>query len=226
MLAEPGSEIQAMNAKKMLLSLVPWLLFSFMIHRRGEQAAGIAALAAAALAVLFIARAVKTGVKIIDVTGVVTFGAMGLASLTAGSEVTRWVADYGRGTSALVLAAVMITSAATVPFTEQYARESVPRQLWASPAFRAVNRRISLLWGAVMLVMGGGHLLAGYLDPMSAPVSGVRPLDLLLNWALPVVLILTAVVCTRRLAGHSTSDPAAQHIGADRAGAAPTGVTR
>jgi hypothetical protein len=32
------------------------------------------------------------------------------------------------------------------PFTEQYARESVPRQFWSSPAFKQTNRRLTIMW--------------------------------------------------------------------------------
>ena len=41
-----------MNAKKMFLSLIPWVLFSLVINRHGANEAAIAALLAAGLAVL------------------------------------------------------------------------------------------------------------------------------------------------------------------------------
>lgn len=183
-----------MNSNKMFLSLIPWAVFSVIINRRGSDAAAIAALAAAALSLFFLAReSQKGGVKIIDVTGVATFGALAFIGFSGGQSVTNWIADYGRGTAALVLAAIMLASSITVPFTEQYARESVPRESWTSPAFRSVNRKISALWGGAAAVMGAGHLLAGRLDPASNPVAGARPVDLILNWALPIALILFAV---------------------------------
>jgi hypothetical protein len=75
--------------------------------------------------------------------------------------VNDWVADYGRGSAALALAAVMLVSSFTVPFTVQYARESVPQEYWHTPTFRAVNRKISLLRAGALAVIGAGHLLAG-----------------------------------------------------------------
>jgi hypothetical protein len=189
-----------MNAKKMFLSLVPWVVFTVVINRRGADAAAIAALAAAGLSLVFLIRDSRSsGVKVIDVTGVVTFGVLAGWGFAGGQSTTNWIADYGRGAAALVLAAIMLLSAVTVPFTEQYARESVPREYWNSPVFRAINRRISSLWGVVVLVMGAGHLLAGVVDPASDPVSGARPVDLLLNWALPIVLIMFAIKQTQQI---------------------------
>jgi hypothetical protein len=195
-----GRGVVAVNSKKMFLSLIPWVLFSVIINRRGADAAAIAALAAAGLSLLFLVKDSQKGnVKIIDVTGVVTFGALAVLGFVGGQSVTDRIADDGRGSAAIVLAVIMLGSAVTVPFTEQYARESVPREHWTSPVFRSVNRRISALWGGVVAVMGLGHLLAGALDPATNPVAGARPVDLILNWALPIVLILFAVQRTEQL---------------------------
>lgn len=205
-----------MNSKKMFLSLVPWLVFTVVINRRGADAAAIAALAAAALSLVFLVKdSQQTGVKIIDVTGVLTFGALAFVGFSGGQSVTDWIADYGRGTAALVLAVIMLGSAITVPFTEQYARESVPREYWKSPVFRSVNRKISALWGAVVTLIGLGHLLAGAIDPASNPVSGARPFDLFLNWGVPIALIFLAVNATQKISS-------AAGDGAPPAPAAPT----
>jgi len=199
-----------MNSKKMFLSLVPWVLFSVVINRHGANAAAIAAAAAAVLSLVFLVKDnEQTGVKIIDVTGVLTFGSLAALGFVGGQSIDNWIADYGRGTSALVLAVIMLGSAITVPFTEAYARGSVPQEYWRSPVFRSVNRKISALWGVVVAIMGAGHLLAGAIDPASNPVSGARPVDLILNWGLPIALILFAVKQTQQLSdaagGHPTT---------------------
>ena len=196
-----------MNSKKMFLSLIPWVLFSVVVNRRGADAAAFAALGAAALSLVFLFKdAARSAIKIIDVTGVLTFGGIGVWGLIGGQSVDDWLADYARGGAAIVLAVIMLGSAVTVPFTEQYARESVPQEFWHSPVFRAVNRKISALWGVVVLVMGFGHLLAGLIDPVSNPLSGARPVDLLLNWVVPIGLILLAVKGTERLSATAHDD--------------------
>jgi hypothetical protein len=151
-----------MNAQKMFISLVPWLVFSVMIHRQGAHAAGFAAVIATVLAAgLLIRDSRHGGVKVVDMTGVLTFGVLAVISFAGGTSVTDWIANYGRGAAALVLAVVMLGSVPVLPFTEQYARESVPSQYWGSPTFRSINRRISLAWGVAVLVMAAAHLLAG-----------------------------------------------------------------
>ena len=47
------------------------------------------------------------------------------------------------------------------PFTESYARESTPKEIWGTPQFRAVNRTISLVWGLAFLVGTISLIVAG-----------------------------------------------------------------
>jgi hypothetical protein len=183
-------------------------VFTVIINRRGADAAATAALAAAGLSLVLLVKDVRhSGIKIIDVTGVMTFAALAGLALTGPSH-TDAIADYGRGSAAAVLALVMLLSAVTVPFTEQYARETVSRQYWSTPEFRSVNRRISALWGGVVAIMAIGHLIAGYVDPVSQPATGARPVDLVLNWAVPVALVMFAIKRTELLSdtGSSPSD--------------------
>jgi hypothetical protein len=195
-----------MNIKQMLLSFVPWIAFSVLAQRGGAQGATAACLVATALAILFTVRNSKTSsVKLIDLTGIATFGVMTAVAAVGDTATDANVIDFGRGASALVLGAVMLISVAFVPFTEQYARESVPREYWGSPVFRAVNRRISAIWAAAILAMGFGHLIAGHLDPNSAPQAGSRPIDLLFNWVLPVLLVLGAMQLTNKAVAASPS---------------------
>jgi hypothetical protein len=193
-----------MNPMSMIVSLIPWGLFSVMIERRGAHSAGFAALAAAALALWFAQKDSKNGgYKIIDVAGIVTFGALAVVTFAGGDSVADWVADYGRATASLVLALVMLGSALTVPFTEQYARLSVPREYWGSPTFRATNRRISAVWGLTVAIMSLSHWIAGIADPATKADGGSRPADLILNWVIPVVLVLGAVAYTKRASANA-----------------------
>jgi hypothetical protein len=92
------------------------------------------------------------------------------------------------------LALVMPGSLLVVPFTEQYARESVLRQYWHSPVFRAVNRRISAVFGLAVLAAAACHLYAGYLG---AHADLTHAANLALNWVIPVLAILAAINYTR-----------------------------
>src|ERR1700712_4982477 len=139
-----------MNGKKILIGLAPWAAFTVLTGLTSNDNVGYAALAAFfGSLVLAIIGAARGGVKILDVAGVVTFGVVAVLGFTAGID--DLLVDYARGAAALVLGLVMLASAYTVPFTEQYARERVERRYWGSPVFRATNRSISLVWAQVVL---------------------------------------------------------------------------
>ncbi|SCC56641.1 MULTISPECIES: hypothetical protein [unclassified Gordonia (in: high G+C Gram-positive bacteria)] len=200
-----------MNAKSMILGLAPWFVFAWAAERLGADHVTLAAIAACALALaVTIYEAVRTGGgwKMIDVAGVVLFGVIALIGIVGDTQVDEALVFFGRGGSAFVLAAVMAVSAFTVPFTEQYARETVDPALWHSPVFRAKNRQISLLWAGAIALMGCSHIVAGLLAS-SASVSGSHPGNILLNWVVPIALIVFAVKRTRAIADAAPSAPAA-----------------
>jgi hypothetical protein len=183
-----------MNSKKMIFSLVPWVAFTLVVNKGGSGAVGFAALGAALLALVFTLRGRgHESVKVIDAAGIATFSVIAALAFTGSSSFKDDLANYGRGGSALVLAVVMLGSLLFVPFTEQYARESVPQEYWGSPVFRAVNRKISAIWGLAILAMSGSHLIAGYIE---ATGTLARRENLLLNWVIPILLVLGAIKFT------------------------------
>ncbi|HET6152056.1 MAG TPA: hypothetical protein VFE15_03820 [Marmoricola sp.] len=191
-----------MNPTKMLLGIAPWIAFSIIADRLGADRVGLAAaIACLGSLVLALRGAREDGVKIIDAAGVVTFAALGVAGALASHTARVDLVDFGRGGSAVVLATVMLVSAFTVPFTEQYARAQVDRRYWGSPVFRSTNRRISLVWAGSLFVMAAGHLVQGALAHSGSSFSG----NLLLNFALPVVLCLGAVKMTQRIADEGSA---------------------
>ncbi|VTU41421.1 hypothetical protein H4P1_00053 (plasmid) [Variovorax sp. PBS-H4] len=196
-----------MNPVKLLLGFLPWLLYSVLTDLPIDGIAGPAAILATVVSVVLLLVNRKNGISIIDATSAVVFGALTVVAFAGGAE---WIHDYGRATSAVVLAVVMLISSVTVPFSEQYARSSVPQQYWGSPIFRAKNRRISALWGFTMLIMTGSHLLATFLLE-----EGTTAGQFLLNWLVPALLVVLAVKQTKRMSG--------DHVEQASAGAATTG---
>lgn len=190
-----------MNAKSLLIALAPWVLFSMITERMGADAVGFAAaLACAGSLALAVHGATRGGgLKIIDAAGVVTFALIAVIGFAGGHQVDTLLAHYGRGGAALILALVMGASALTLPFTEQYARETVDRRYWGSPVFRAKNRAISFLWAGVLAAMAVCHFIAGALAATAA-VPGSHPGNIVLNWVIPVLLVMKAVNQTRRIA--------------------------
>lgn len=190
-----------MKFGQMVLGLVPWFLFSILTARLGDNQVALAATlsAVAAIAVAFYQRG--SGLKLIDIAGVVTFVVIAAIGFIGGHDVDESLANFARGGTTLILGAVMLVSAFTVPFTEQYARESVDKAYWKTPQFRATNRRISMGWGIALVVMAASHFVAGALDPIGeAATSGARAVDLVCNWVIPIVLIVGAVKFTQATA--------------------------
>ena len=171
------------------LAFVPWVLFSLITQHDTLKAAAVTALIAS---VVIAAPSVVAGrPKVLELGAVVAFVGFTIVAFIADPSTTAWLARYARAIAALLLALIAFSSLLFVPFTEQYARESVRRQFWATPRFKEINRRLTLLWGCVFLVMMVSHVIAGALDS--------RRGNTIFNWVVPIVLIIWAVKRTGEL---------------------------
>jgi hypothetical protein len=184
-----------MSQTRLLESLVPWVLFSLIVERRGSSAAGIAALAAAALSLVFLLRHRAKGLKLLDVWVFTVFVVMTVLAFATGGSFQTDIVDYGRGIVGVALAIVMLGSVVTFPFTEQYARDVIPRDRWANPALRAAHRRLSAIWGVAVMLIAACHLYAGH-EQHSSDLSLTK--NLVFNWIVPAVLVGIASLATRR----------------------------
>lgn len=204
--------------QKVLLGFVPWIVFSLVATRVGPGAVGVACVLAFVLAVGLIVRSLRRGesAKLLEVTGAAVFLVLGIASV-ADPGIDALLAGYGRAIAAAVLAAVILVTLPVMPFTEQYARESVPREYWHTPQFRSINRRISAAWGGVVAAMAVSHAVAGTFETPD-PGFGLlhRPVDLLFNWIVPGLLVWAAARYSQRVSGAPDDTPAVPTI-AERA---------
>lgn len=165
------------------LAFVPWILFSLITQRDSLTAAAVVALIASILIAL---RSISTsGPKLLEIGAVAAFVGFAIVALLADASTTMWLERYARAIAALMLAAIAFGSLLFTPFTEQYARESVPRQFWSSPRFQQVNRRLTTMWGFVFSAMVFSHVLAGAID--------TRRANTIFNWVIPIILIVWAV---------------------------------
>jgi hypothetical protein len=165
------------------VALVPWVVFGLLAQHSTLKVAAIGALLASAVIAVRSIRA--GGAKVLELGAVLAFAGFVVVAFGADHATGAWVARYARAISAALLAAIAFGSLLAVPFTEQYARESVPRQFWSSPQFKQINRRLTAMWGFVFTLMIPAHVIAGAVDTHRANV--------ILNWAIPVALILWAV---------------------------------
>jgi hypothetical protein len=144
-------------------SFAPWAAF-LMAVRVGNVYWGAGVAAVAAIAVL--ARAVsRHQAHLFDYVGVVYFGGMlALLAIIQPGDISAW----GRYAQAVAHGSLTVIVFLSVligrPFTESYARDQSPQEVWDSPHFHAFNRRISLLWGLAFLVGTISLIVAGSTD--------------------------------------------------------------
>jgi hypothetical protein len=165
---------------KSFRGFVPWIIFWVVASPSSwEYAAGGALLAAL---ILLIPSSDRGSIKLLDIASIVFFGALTIAGLILDRSQLSWLEDYSQAISSGALAIVVLGSLAFVPFTEQYAREQAPREVWATPLFKQINRMLTLVWGLVFAASAILGVIAQQID------SGTD----WLNWIIPIGLIVGA----------------------------------
>jgi hypothetical protein len=163
------------------VALVPWVLFS-VVCRVSVDAASLLALVAAAV---IAAPGIKAGrPKILELAAVVSFAGFAAVVLAIDPGAADTLHRYARAIAAGLLAVIAFGSLLFTPFTEQYARESLPERVWSTPRFKAANRALTAMWGGVFAAMVPCHIVAGSLDTQRA--------NLIFNWVVPVLLVMWA----------------------------------
>ena len=120
------------------VGFVPWIIFWVVASPSTWEYATLGALIAAVI--LAIPDAQKRSLKLLDVTTIVFFGVFSLLAIFLDPADLDWLEDYSQAISSGVLAVFVLGSLAFVPFTEQYARESAPREIWNTPQFKQIIR--------------------------------------------------------------------------------------
>lgn len=148
---------------ELLWSFGPWIVF--LLANRVTTFNGAAA-AGATAALVVVGRAVsRRRLHLLDVAGLVYFLALGGVLLAVHpGHLDSWARYAQAGSHAALTVIVFGSILVGRPFTESYARDTTPAQLWHTPAFRAVNRRISAVWGLAFLVGTASLIVAGAVD--------------------------------------------------------------
>jgi hypothetical protein len=191
---------------ELIWSFAPWVVFLTGV-RVGNVYWGAGAAAVAAIVVL--ARALsRHQAHLFDVVGVVYFvGLLVLLAIIQPGDISTW----GRYAQAVAHGSLTVIVFGSVlighPFTEGYARQQAPREVWDSPHFHAFNRKISAVWGLAFLVGAISLVFAGATDSR----------QILLRLIVPFGALAYAYTYTERQAAlveqtvHSSpSDPEAQ----------------
>src|ERR1700689_1022062 len=147
----------------MIWSFAPWMVFLAGV-RVGNVYWG--ASVGALVAIVVLARALsRHKAHLFDYVGVVYFiGMLVVLAIVPPDDIGTW----GRYAQAVAHGSLCVIVFASVlvnrPFTEAYAREQAPKEIWNSPAFRAFNRKISAVWGLAFLLGTISMVLAGTTD--------------------------------------------------------------
>lgn len=157
--AEPTAPATGSGAAKVrsllsspILGIAPWILMSVLAGPgRFELAAGLAL--ALSVAVAIAGRAVGLSVKLLDLAGIVFFAVLLVIGLIISADERTWLDSWAGELSNIMLVVVAAGSMLIrTPFTLQYAREMVPRELWSNPGFIRTNYVITGVWAAAFLV--------------------------------------------------------------------------
>jgi hypothetical protein len=155
-------------------SFAPWVVFLVTARITSFKAAiGFGAVAG----IVVFARAVsRRRVHMLDVASTVYFVALGaiVVSLNPG-HLDTWSRYAQAGSHAALTVLVFGSILLDHPFTESYARETTPRELWNTDAFHEINRRISMVWGLAFLVGTVSLIVAGAVDYREALLRVVVP---------------------------------------------------
>jgi hypothetical protein len=144
----------------MLLAFAPFIAFSVVNH----IIAPIPALVIGALvSLVLIGRDLISGhlTKILEVGTCLLFGGLSVYAFISDREWSVIGVKLAIDTGLLLI--VLFSLIIDHPFTIQYARESVPRELWASPQFRRTNQVITLVWLAAFCGIVVADLLLLYM---------------------------------------------------------------
>jgi hypothetical protein len=186
-----------MNPLSLILGFLPLIAFSVMSGRVAGNGAAWAALVACAIAIVLVAAKRTWPPKVMDLFQAALFGVIAVVGFVGGNSVDAWLFDWANGLATLVLGLLILAFVPVVPFTEQYARESVPEEYWGSPIFKRINRNLSLAWGVAIVVMGLSSLAVALLHTRADSATDANPLDLVLNWVVPIAVIVYMVRFTR-----------------------------
>ena len=178
------------------VGFAPWIIFWVVAGPSTWEYATLGALIAAVI--LAVPDAQKHSLKLLDVTTIAFFARVLAARRLPRPADLDWLEDYSQAISSGVLAVIVLGSLAFVPFTEQYARESTPREVWDTPVFKQVNRTLTTVWGLVFAASAVCGVIAQNVD------SGKD----WLNWIIPIILIVGAFKYTANVVRTAPGDAA------------------
>ena len=144
----------------LIWSFSPWL--AFLAGTRITSLYGGIAAGAAAAAIVTARAIARRRLHLLDVAGLCYFLVLGAVLVTIHpGHLDLWSRYAQAGSHAALTVIVFGSILAGHPFTESYARHTVPAAAWHTRKFHAINRRISAVWGLAFLAGTLSLIIAG-----------------------------------------------------------------
>jgi len=186
-----------MKPLSLILGFIPWIAFSFLAHRIAADAVAWSALIGVAL--VLVTAAMQKPIwppSVLNIGMLLPLTLIAVVGFVGGPDVDAWLYDWAVPGVGLFLGLFILVLVPFAPFTERFARESTPKAYWGSPTFNKINRVLSGAWGLAIVVMGACSLLVAALDLYSDDVATPAFGELLLNWVIPIVVIVGMIKFT------------------------------
>jgi len=175
-----------------LLGFAPFILFVLLAIVSVDLALWTALAAAFAIGIRDFAR--TRILRLLDVTGIVLFAVLALYTgfIEPGLSMptVRLAVDGG------FLLVAVVSVARRNPFTLDYAREQVSRELWLTPRFIRTNFVIAAVWTLALAAMTGADAATTFNARFPAALDVAVSLA-----ALAIAIVITARFPVRRRAG-------------------------
>jgi hypothetical protein len=204
---ERGKSARAALSSSPMLTFVPWVIFWIVAGpRTWEVASGCALLSSLMLLAVGLdtgpiadradsstpgdhrtqaGRSIKIATpKILDLGTIAFFLVLVIIGLFVDRHTLIGLEKYSQAISSAALGLIVVASIVLGhPFTEQYARDDVPEEVWDTPGFRRTMILMSGVWAVIFAVMAILGLVA------KTGIAGAGTSDLL-NWYIPIGLVI------------------------------------
>jgi intracellular septation protein A len=175
-----------MKPLPLILAFLPLIVFSALARFLPHGDIGVAGLAAAVIALIAILSSHPVWPpKILNSCSLLLFALIAVLGFGLGTHDDRWLATWGGAGVGIILGLIILALVPVVPFTEQFAKETVPQAEWSSPTFKKINRVLSAAWGLATAAIGVCRVGAAAIKAGSSNL----PLELLLGLVVPVAII-------------------------------------
>ena len=182
----------------LIWSFSPWL--AFLLGTRVTSLYGAVATGVAVAAIVAVRAVARRRLHLLDVAGLCYFLALGVVLVAVHPGHLEFWSRYAQAGSHIALTLIVFGSIIIGhPFTESYARHTAPAAVWHTRQFRAINRRISAVWGLAFL--------AGTISLLIAGSVGER--QVLLRVIVPFGALYLAYRYTQKQAAHVQNATAA-----------------